>query len=115
LHCAQAARAYATGMSGRSPRKRLVKFCTKRLRGNVMGWLHSDSDPGPRTTARGVRVRATCHYGRILFSGLALIRVGDFDDMQGLIKISGGLPPFSSVKGEDRVDGHIRASQVPSD
>jgi hypothetical protein len=50
-----------------------------------------------------------CHYGiRILYSGLALIRVGDFDDMRGLIKISGGLAPFSGVEGEDRVDGHIR-------
>ncbi len=43
-----------------------------------------------------------------LFFGLALIWVGDFDDMKRLIKIGGGLLPFSSVEGEDRIDCHIR-------
>ena len=39
----------------------------------------------------------------------ALSWVGDFDDMQRLIKIGRGLLPFSGVEGEDRIDCHIRA------
>jgi hypothetical protein len=51
-----------------------------------------------------------CHYRvHILFFGLALTWVGDFDDMQRLIKIGGGLLPFSGVEGEDRIDCHIHA------
>jgi hypothetical protein len=44
----------------------------------------------------------------MLFFGFALTRVGNFDDVQRLIKICGGLPPFSGVQSEDRVDCHVR-------
>jgi hypothetical protein len=65
---------------------------------------------GPDIPHRGMRVRALCHYRvHILFFGLALTWVGDFDDMQRLIKIGGGLLPFSGVEGEDRIDCHIHA------
>ena len=44
----------------------------------------------------------------MLLFGLALTWVGNFDDVQRLIKICGGLPPFSGVQSEDRVDCHVR-------
>jgi hypothetical protein len=66
----------------------------------------------------------TCHVSITVPGGiteahaLGFVRVGDLDDVQRLVQVSGVLPPLPGVKGEDSADrrvgyvGHVGVPRI---